>query len=99
MPLGDAKTLQSTRPIFVAVFARIFLKEPCGVLEALNTALMLGGVVCDMKPPAIFGENLVNVDHYDDETLVAAILVFSTTVLAGNITANLRSLHKDHVAC
>ena len=51
-----------------------------------------------MKPPAIFGENLDNVDQYDDETLVAAILVFSTTVLAGNITGTLRSLRKDHVA-
>ena len=51
-----------------------------------------------MKPPAIFGENLDNVDQYDDETLVAAILVYSTTVLAGNITVILRSLRKDHVA-
>ena len=98
MPLGDAKTLQSTRPIFVAVFARIFLKEPCGLIEFLNTSLMLGGVICVMKPPVIFGEVLDSTAQYDDESLVAAVLVFVTTILAGNITVILRTLRKDHVA-
>jgi hypothetical protein len=38
------------------IFARLFLKEPIIVLDLLNIALVLIGIVLIVKPPFIFGE-------------------------------------------
>ena len=98
MPLGDQKILVASRPIFVSVFARIFLKEPCGTFELLNMCLMLAGVVCVMKPPVIFGDVMENSAQYDDESLMASILVFVATIFAANNSVIIRRMRKDHVA-
>lgn len=86
----------ATKPMFVTISARLFLKEPCGIFEIVNIVMMVVGVFFVMKPPFVFGVD--KEDMYDTETLKAAIAVFVTTALSANITVILRQLRKEHVA-
>ena len=98
MALGDVRIVVATRPLFVAIFARIFLKEPFSLLDLLNMALMLSGVVCVLQPPQLFGTEAGYHDAYGMESIISAGLVFLTTILSANITVILRTMRKDHVA-
>ena len=35
--------IMSTKPMFAILFARIFLKEPCGLAEVVTISLMMTG--------------------------------------------------------
>ena len=39
MPMGDATAIYFTMPIYTGIFARIFLKEPWGIVHAVSTVL------------------------------------------------------------
>lgn len=56
MPLADASVIIFSTPVFVALFAWIFLKEPCGVFNVITIALTLCGIVLITRPRAIFGQ-------------------------------------------
>lgn len=45
MPLADASVVVFSVPVFVSLFARLFLQEPCGPIHILSVALTLAGVV------------------------------------------------------
>ena len=54
MPLADASVVVFSVPVFVAIFARLFLKEPCGLFNVITVILTLIGVVLITIPPIIF---------------------------------------------
>ena len=53
------RSISATSPVFVTIFARIFLKEKFGPFEVGNLVVTLVGVVIVMQPPFIFGANEV----------------------------------------
>lgn len=55
MELGDASTILFSTPVFVAIFARLFLREPCGWFNIGTIALTLLGIIFITTPKAIFG--------------------------------------------
>lgn len=96
LSLGNQKMLVSTRPVFVAISARVFLKETFGLPEAGVMLLMLGGVVCVVQPPALC--LLTTPDPVPELwPILAMFLVLATTALSANSTVILRSLRNHSV--
>ncbi|KAJ8041400.1 Solute carrier family 35 member G1 [Holothuria leucospilota] len=58
MPTGDATVIVCSAPIFVGIFARIFLKEAFGFLDIVLTFIVVAGVVLIAKPPFLFGQEV-----------------------------------------
>ena len=98
LSFGDQKIIVATRPIFVSLSAKLFLKEPCGLVEILNMILMLSGIIFVVQPPFLFPEDDPQVSPSDPAGRTAAVCVLLTTILASNITVIIRKLRKDHVA-
>ncbi len=49
--LGDVRMIAASAPVFVAVLARIFLREPCGVFQIATMTLTMLGVLIVIQPP------------------------------------------------
>lgn len=100
MPLADASVVVFSVPVFVAIFARIFLKEPCGLFNVITVCLTLIGVVLITRPPIIFGQtvesmtdNHIATEHAD---LWGAVAAFSSTLFGANAYVLLRALKGLH---
>lgn len=57
MPLADASVIVFSVPVVVAIFARIFLKEPCGLFHYCTLFLTMIGVMLITRPPFLFGQS------------------------------------------
>lgn len=53
--VGDATAIALSSPVFIGIFAKIFLKESFGIIDALLTLVVVAGVFLMAKPPFIFG--------------------------------------------
>ncbi|KFB43565.1 AGAP001214-PA-like protein [Anopheles sinensis] len=100
MPLADASVIIFSTPVFVAIFARLFLREACGMFNIITIFLTLIGVVLITKPPFLFGDNLVTIideqvmeSNYDIWGPVAAL---SSTLFGANAYVLLRALKGLH---
>lgn len=80
LPLGDARTITSTQPIFVSLFAWCVLREPCGPFEVLMLVATMSGMVIVMHPPFIFGHVSYLYSAYNREYFIAAIFAAAGTV-------------------
>ncbi|XP_045518101.1 solute carrier family 35 member G1 [Pieris brassicae] len=95
MPLADASVIVFSVPVFVALFARVFLKEPCGIWNTISIILTLVGVILITHPPYIFGEEKVESnENYD--SLRGAIAAFVSTIFGANAYVLLRVLKGLH---
>uniref|UniRef100_A0A1B6E1D0 EamA domain-containing protein n=1 Tax=Clastoptera arizonana TaxID=38151 RepID=A0A1B6E1D0_9HEMI len=99
MPLADASVVVFSVPVFVAIFARLFLKEPCGMFSVITVTLTLIGVVLITRPPFIFGSSVPSLASDQTNTpsnLWAAIAAFSATLFGANAYVLLRALKGLH---
>lgn len=55
LPLGDASTLFSLSPVFIAVLAPLVLREQGRRRDAVALVLSLGGTLFVLRPPLLFG--------------------------------------------
>ncbi|XP_061399578.1 solute carrier family 35 member G1 [Musca vetustissima] len=100
MPLADASVIIFSTPVFVAIFARVFLKEQCSLFNIVTIVLTLVGVVLITRPPFVFGDSAASLEaeryegkHYDIWGPVAAI---SSTLFGANVYILLRALKGLH---
>lgn len=94
--IGDQKMVASSRPVWVILFSRLFLKESCGVVDVVLMLMMMSGLVLVIKPPFLFGREAGS--DYDNPALWSALAVLITTALSSNTTIILRKMRKQHVA-
>lgn len=101
MTLGDSSVIIFSTPVFVAIFSRVFLGEPCGLFNIFTIALTLLGIVFIVKPPALFGEGDSNNDSEGNYVWgpIAAIASAIFTANAMIIIRVLRDLHHSVVIC
>ncbi|CAK1541506.1 unnamed protein product [Leptosia nina] len=95
MPLADASVIVFSVPVFVALFARVFLKEPCGVWNTISIVLTLVGVILITHPPFIFGKEEVVVNQ-NYNSLWGAVAAFVSTIFGANAYVLLRVLKGLH---
>ncbi|XP_053947798.1 solute carrier family 35 member G1 [Anastrepha obliqua] len=100
MPLADASVIIFSTPVFVAIFARVFLKEQCSFFNIVTIILTLVGVVLITRPPFVFGDTAPSLETerfsgktYDIWGPVAAI---SSTLFGANVYILLRALKGLH---
>lgn len=99
MPLADASVVVFSVPVFVAIFACLFLKEPCGLFSVITVTLTLIGVVLITRPPFIFGSSipsLASEQSNSPSNLWAAVAAFSATLFGANAYVLLRALKGLH---
>ena len=89
MSLADASVILLSVPVFVAVFARIFLREPCGWLHAATVAVTLAGMLLITRPPAIFGAAVMPATGTE---LLGSALAFTSTLFGANVYVTMRLL-------
>lgn len=90
MPLADASVIVFSVPVVVAIFARIFLKEPCGLFHYFTLFLTMLGVLMITKPPFLFGHST---KHYN---FLGPLAALSSTVFAAIVYILLRALKDLH---
>ena len=100
MPLADASVVVFSVPVFVAIFARIFLKEPCGFFNVLTVCLTLIGVVLITRPPLLFGHTIESLSDSQIESkqpdVWGAVAALSATLFGANAYVLLRALKGLH---
>lgn len=100
MPLADASVIVFSVPVFVAVFAYIFLKEPCGLFNVVTIILTLIGVVLIRRPTFLFGEETPSefavADEKSQYDTWGAIAAFGATLFGANAYVLLRTLKSLH---
>lgn len=100
MALADASVIIFSTPVFVAIFARLFLKEPCGIFNAITVVLTLIGVVLITRPPIIFGDSIPSlIDDQitdGDYDLWGPVAAISSTLFGANAYVLLRALKGLH---
>lgn len=97
MPLADANVVVFSVPVFVAIFARLFLKEPCGWFNVVTVVLTIIGVVLITRPPILFSEMVPPLgDEAKASSLWGAVAAFSATLFGANVYVLLRALKGLH---
>ena len=101
MPLADASVIIFSTPVFVAIFARLFLREPCGFFNVITVFLTLIGVVLITRPTVLFGSAIPSLtdDQIIDENsgkLWGPVAAFASTLFGANAYVLLRALKGLH---
>lgn len=95
MPIADTNMISAASPIWVVIFARIFLKEPLKVFDVINVFVTLLGILFIIRPPFIFGYDSEFV--LDQQYYIAGAIVFAGSVLLqSNVYILLRKLKGIH---
>lgn len=90
MPLADASVIIFSVPVVVAIFARIFLKEPCGLFHYFTLFLTMLGVLLITRPPFLFEQST---KEYNFMGPLAALL---STIFGAIVYILLRTLKNLH---
>lgn len=104
MPLADASVIIFSTPVFVAIFARVFLREPCGFFNAFTVFLTLIGVLLITRPSSIFGntvpsltdEPFTDLDRYYNYSVWGSVAAIASTMFGANAYVTLRALKGMH---
>ncbi|KAJ3033816.1 hypothetical protein HK097_004713 [Rhizophlyctis rosea] len=84
LSLGDATVIGFLSPVFTAIMATFFLKEPYELLDAVTGFLSLLGVTFIARPPFLFG--WMNKSETPVEALSPDTIDLIDTILSPNIT-------------
>lgn len=97
MPLGEVAAIFYSVPVYVTLFAYIFLKEPCGLVNVVTVTVTLTGVLLVTKPVFLFGEisDPSGSKTFENQTF-ATVAAFVTTIVAANVYVLLRSMKSVH---
>ncbi|CAD6996292.1 unnamed protein product [Ceratitis capitata] len=100
MPLADASVIIFSTPVFVAIFARVFLKEQCSLFNIVTIVLTLVGVVLITRPPLVFGDAApsMETERFSGETydIWGPVAAISSTLFGANVYILLRALKGLH---
>lgn len=88
LPLADVTVIHFTNPVFTAVLAAVFLKEPMGRRELIGLPLCVAGVAFVAQPAVLFGEGARNLD------VVAVVVALVAAILSSVAYTTVRKLRE-----
>ncbi|XP_067137424.1 solute carrier family 35 member G1-like [Centruroides vittatus] len=92
LPLADASIIVFSVPVFVAIFAKIFLKEPCGIFQGITVSLTLLGVFLITKMPLVIAKGI----SYTNEQIWGIVAAITSTLFGAGVYIVLRKLKNLH---
>ncbi|GBN57937.1 Solute carrier family 35 member G1 [Araneus ventricosus] len=91
--LSEASAIIFSSPVFVTVFARIFLKEPCGTFQTLTVLVTVIGIIFATKLPSQLTENPV---IYSSEKIYGLFAAITSAIFIGFETITIRKVKSVH---
>lgn len=88
MQLGDSSVIIFSTPVFVAIFAKCFLREPCGCFNVITIILSLCGILLITRPQMLFGES--EKDGNVEYNFYGPVAAFASTLFGANAYVLLR---------
>ncbi|CAG9799804.1 unnamed protein product [Chironomus riparius] len=92
MNLGDSSVIIYSTPVFVAIFSKIFLNEPCSLFNCFNIALSMVGIVFIIQPNSLFNHNSTS----STSTLWGPVAAILSAIFGSNVIIILRILKHLH---
>lgn len=93
MNFSDANTIAMSAPIFVAPLAAVFLREPCGVFQAVAILLTSSGLVLIARPSIIFGD-ITGAKFNASQYIIGASMAFGASLGVAVSILTLRGIRK-----
>ncbi|XP_057593356.1 solute carrier family 35 member G1 [Hippopotamus amphibius kiboko] len=90
--LADATVISFSCPVFTSIIACIFLKEKCSLWDALFTSFTITGVILIVRPPFLFGSEVVETDKDYSLHLKGAFAALAHAVFAAVTLVILRKI-------
>ncbi|RWS12051.1 solute carrier family 35 member G1-like protein [Dinothrombium tinctorium] len=91
IPLGDSSAITFSSPVFVAVIARIFLKEPIGFFHVITMCATIGGVILIDRPTFLFGSEAA---LHETDRLIGTLLALGGAIGGASAFVSIRKLQK-----
>ncbi|XP_072413865.1 solute carrier family 35 member G1 [Chiloscyllium punctatum] len=95
MPLADATVIMFSNPVFVSVFAWIFLKERCTLWDPIFTVFTLIGVVLIARPPFLFGSRVSGLESDSKNRMKGTAAAFGGAICAALTLTVIRKMGKS----
>ncbi|XP_048407436.1 solute carrier family 35 member G1 [Stegostoma tigrinum] len=95
MPLADATVIMFSNPVFVSVFACIFLKERCTFWDPIFTVFTLTGVVLIARPPFLFGSRVSGSESDYKNRMKGTAAAFGSAICAALTLTVIRKMGKS----
>lgn len=101
LPIADASVIIFSVPVFVAVMAKVFLKEPCSVFHWISVIATLLGIALITKLPFFFGTTemveATQAVNTSQDRMFGILTAISSTVFSATVYVLLRKLKDtDH---
>ncbi|KAF8768281.1 Solute carrier family 35 member G1 like protein [Argiope bruennichi] len=91
LPLGEASVIIFSVPVFVPIMAKIFLKEPCGLVQAVPALLTVVGLAIISDNPTRH-INSYSSKAYDSQRMIGLTAALASVLLGSAIFIILRKL-------
>jgi drug/metabolite transporter (DMT)-like permease len=95
MSIADATVIALSMPVFVCIFARIFLKEPFGLFHVLALFLTLIGITFTSKIAFIFvssEEDNIKTEDDNRKRMIGLIISLGATIIGSSIYVIIRKV-------
>lgn len=79
-------------PVFVAIFSKIFLNEPCSLFNCFNIALSMVGIVFIIQPNSLFNHSSTS----STSTIWGPVAAILSAIFGSNVIIILRILKHLH---
>ncbi|XP_022236483.1 solute carrier family 35 member G1-like [Limulus polyphemus] len=96
LPIADASVIVFSIPIFVTIFARIFLNEPCGWFEGILLVFTISGITLMTKLPLQFLQSEESIDVSTKERIFGIAMALGSTIFASLVYIVIRKVKDVH---
>lgn len=95
LPIANATVIVLSMPVFVCIFARIFLKEPCGIFHCVAIGITFVGIGFTTKISALVG--LTESDGIDRSGEITGLLYsMGATLVGASVYIFVRKVKEAH---
>ena len=97
LPIGDATVIVLSMPVFVFIFAKIFLKEPCGIFHVITLVVTLIGISFTAKFNIIFGSDPDQLSKINkDNEIIGLLCAMGATLIGSAVYVIVRKVSRKY---